>query len=648
LRLQSSALNAAANAIVITRRDGAIEWTNPAFTTLTGYALSEVIGKNPRILKSGMHDQAFYKNMWDTILSGQVWRGEMINRRKDGALYAEELTITPLQNERGEVEHFIAIKHDVTERKKIEETLLFLLQGGYSDENFFQSLARYLAGSLDMDYVCIDRLTGDRLSAQTVAIYYDDKFEDNLEYALKDTPCGEVVGSTVCVFPERVRFMFPQDAVLQEMEAESYVGTTLWSSHGQPIGLIAVIGRKPLTPASRRVAEATLKIVAVRAAGELERKQAEEKLRKSEERFRDVTFSMADWVWETDENGVYTYSSRKGIEWFGESREDVIGKTPFDFMPPEEAKRVAAIFAEVVARKASIKDLENWNVTKDGERICLLANAVPILDDDGNLKGYRGVDKDVTARKSVEESLMLAHDQAVKANQLKSQLIAKVSHELRTPLSSVLGFAELLKYNIFGGELNPEQMEAADQIIDSAHYLTDMVNEFLDEAEIETKSLVLDHKAFIPAEVLKHVETTMSIIANKKGLTLKTNLAPDLPETLWGDARRLQQILINLTNNAIKFTRAGEVGVSMTRHAENQWALQVRDTGVGIPKDALELIFEPFKQMDNAITRENQGTGLGLTITKQLAELMSGRIFVESEVGKGSAFTIILPLQIED
>ena len=133
------------------------------------------------------------------------------------------------------------------------------------------------------------------------------------------------------------------------------------------------------------------------------RKQMEEALRESEERLRDIMFSMADWVWEVDGNGVYTYSSQKGIDFFGRNREDIIGKTPFDFMLPEEAKRVAAIFSEIMANKAPVKDLENWNINKNGESFCLLTNGVPLLDKMGNLKGYRGVDKDITGYKQIEK-----------------------------------------------------------------------------------------------------------------------------------------------------------------------------------------------------------------------------------------------------
>ena len=168
---------------------------------------------------------------------------------------------------------------DITERKQIQDVQLFLLEQGWSGEDFFQSLARYLAKTLDMDYVCIDRLEGDCLSAQTVAVYFDGKFEDNVAYTLKDTPCGDVVGKTICSFPAGVRHLFPRDGVLQEMMAESYVGTTLWSSQGQPIGLIAMISRKPA--ADLRLAESIVKLVGIRAAGELERRQGAEQLRRA-------------------------------------------------------------------------------------------------------------------------------------------------------------------------------------------------------------------------------------------------------------------------------------------------------------------------------------------------------------------------------
>jgi two-component system, cell cycle sensor histidine kinase and response regulator CckA len=164
---------------------------------------------------------------------------------------------------------------DFSAAKKIEKTQMFLLEcdRSPSGEDFFRMLARYLAEILEMDYVCIDRLEGDNLSARTLAIYHDGHFEDNLSYTLKDTPCGEVVDASVCCYAKDVRHLFPADAVLQEMDAESYIGTTLWDPQGKAFGLIAVIGRKPL--AEPALAESILKLVSIRAAGELARREAE-------------------------------------------------------------------------------------------------------------------------------------------------------------------------------------------------------------------------------------------------------------------------------------------------------------------------------------------------------------------------------------
>ena len=171
---------------------------------------------------------------------------------------------------------------DKISRANDEELLRFLGTCGYKDsgEDFFQELARYLAQALTMDFVCIDRLEEGSLSAQTLAVFYNGKFEDNVSYTLKDTPCGDVVGQNICCFPKDVRGLFPKDDVLQDLQAESYLGATLWNAQGKPIGLIAVIGRQPLSDI--RIAESILQIVAVRAAGELERRLSEESLQRQE------------------------------------------------------------------------------------------------------------------------------------------------------------------------------------------------------------------------------------------------------------------------------------------------------------------------------------------------------------------------------
>ena len=225
----------------------------------------------------------YYRYRKELFVSGEPQAWELRLIKPDGALFWAHLTATAAQGEDGAPVSRVMIS-DITPRKQIENIFTFLAQSSSNPASgdFFQLLAQYISEALNMGFVCIDRLDGDNLTAHTVAVYSSGKFEDNVSYALKDTPCGEVVGKHVCCFPASIKNLFPNDAVLQQMEAESYIGVTLWSHDGRPIGLIAVIGAQPIT--NRAQAESLLKIVAVRAAGELERKQAEEEKRDLEER----------------------------------------------------------------------------------------------------------------------------------------------------------------------------------------------------------------------------------------------------------------------------------------------------------------------------------------------------------------------------
>ena len=252
-------------------RDGAIRQVNLTGARLLGVERARLVGRRFGVLVAEP-DRAGFKAFLEKVFASQAKEVCEVALLKDGK-GPLNVHITATVSQDGQECRVMMV--DITERKQIEHAQLFLLQCGWSTsgEDFFRALARYLAETLDMDYVCIDRLEGDGLAAKTVAVYCDGKFEDNLAYALKDTPCGDVVGKTICSFPRDVRHLFPRDVVLQEMMAESYAGTTLWGSRGQPIGLIAVIGRQPR--ADLHLAEAILKVVAIRAAGELERRQAE-------------------------------------------------------------------------------------------------------------------------------------------------------------------------------------------------------------------------------------------------------------------------------------------------------------------------------------------------------------------------------------
>jgi PAS domain S-box-containing protein len=256
------------------------------------------------------------------------------NYTKDRRILHCEWYNSVLSDQAGKMASVMSLVLDITVRKQMEEAQKFMIECGYAEDDFFESLAHYLSQVLSMDYVCIDKLLGDKLTAQTVAIYFDGKFEDNVEYVLKDTPCGDVVGKSICCFPRDVRHLFPQDVVLQQMVAESYVGTTLWSSAGQAIGLIAVLSRKPL--ANPRLAETILKLVSIRAAGELERRQGEEILQDRTRQLEDSNKELASFSYSVSHD---LRAPLRAIDGFSK----MLAKSLYDKLSDEEKQRFDVI-----------------------------------------------------------------------------------------------------------------------------------------------------------------------------------------------------------------------------------------------------------------------------------------------------------------
>jgi PAS domain S-box-containing protein len=369
-----------------------------------------------------------------------------------------------------------------------------------------------------------------------------------------------------------------------------------------------------------------------------ERKQSEEQLRQLS---RAVEASPTSIII-TDTDGSIQYANPKFTEVTGYTLEEVLGENPNILKTDQTPLETHQQMWEAISSGREWRG-EFCNRKKNGETFWELASISPIEDDDGNIRFYVAVKEDITDRKQTQEALRIAYDQAMEASRAKSQLLANVSHELRTPLGGILGYAELLKNGAFG-ELVEEQTNATEEILQSVHYLTSMVNELLDSAQIQANSATLQESVFSPATLLQQAASGTEILAQKKGLKFTTSIDENLPEELYGDNRRLRQILTNLIGNAIKFTKEGEVRVSLGSPDSEHWVMQVTDTGMGIPLEAQSSIFDPFKQADNAITRDNRGIGLGLSITNQLVELMGGRIMLESQVGKGSTFSVLLPI----
>ncbi len=258
-----------------------------------------------------------------------------------------------------------------------------------------------------------------------------------------------------------------------------------------------------------------------------------------------------------------------------------------------------------------------------------------------------------TINQQLEQTIERANQMAVQAemaNVAKSEFLANMSHEIRTPMNGILGFADLLLRE----PLSAEQRESAEMIMSSGHSLLRLINDILDLSKIEAGRMELERTPFQAARPLEEAVVMMEPRVREKGLDIRTEVGPDVPETLIGDPARIRQILLNLLGNAVKFTQEGWITVTVSRVGssddEKTCVLQfsVSDTGIGIPKEKQELIFEAFRQADGSTTREYGGTGLGLTISKQFVELMGGTIGVRSEVGKGTEFRFTVPVQVLD
>jgi len=667
LRKYFRAIEQSGNTIVITDANGNIEYANPKFEESTGYSITEAKGSTPRILKSGRQSAEYYSQLWKTISAGNIWKGEFLNKRKDGSLYWENATIAPVMGENGTITNYVAVKEDITEQKFLQDQL--------QKQNDYLSILHQITLDLlnrrelnDLLQVIVDRSAA-LLDAPFSEIMFGEG--DTLVVKAFAENQSSVKGERVTRDQAKLSwqaFDTHQPVVLEdyatwEYRREIYESHPLHATAEFPImagdQCLGVLSLGRFIPNYRFTVEqietgilfarlvalvldnANLYESAMREIAQ--RKRTVILLLESEARFRQIVENASDIIYRTDNRGNFTYVNPTSLVMMGfEREEEVLGRNYLDLVVPEFRKKMKRFYDYQFFKKEKSTYYEFPALNTDGEVIWFGQN-VRLIEEGNEIIGFQAVARDITQLVKAREALALSRDHALGASQFKSQLLSRVSHELRTPLGGILGYAELLQYKAFGS-LTEKQLGAVKNIIESTNYLTRIVNDLLDESQIESKSISLHNEYFNPIELLEKIKNTMSTLADKKELTFRVEIDPDLPSELYGDVNRLQQVIVNLAGNAIKFTKAGEVSVSLKRPAPAQWSIEVRDTGAGISVDEQRNIFEPFRQVNNSITRENRGSGLGLAITKQLIELMGGQISIESEVGKGSLFTVTLPI----
>jgi hypothetical protein len=343
----------------------------------------------------------------------------------------------------------------------------------------------------------------------------------------------------------------------------------------------------------------------------------------------------------TDPQGFIAWVNEAFSRLTGYSFHEAVGHTPGSLLntpqtSPEALQRLADARRDLVPVRAEI-----FNRTRSGERRWMETSITPIFGGDGTHRLSIAVERDITEAKEREAELARAREAAEAAGQAKARFLANMSHEIRTPMNGVLGVAELLAET----PLSAQQADYVDTIVESGRALLDIINDILDLAKLQSGKTTLEARAFSLTDCIERVVRVLHPTAAKKGLALVFK-PPDGPMTVMGDEGKLRQILMNLVGNALKFTAAGQVSVRLSAGPGGRVAIEVADTGIGIAPDRVSQIFESFTQGDTTISRQFGGTGLGLTISAMLAELMGGGIAVRSDLGLGSVFTLtaVLPL----
>ncbi|HEY0706015.1 MAG TPA: PAS domain S-box protein, partial [Polyangia bacterium] len=428
-------------------------------------------------------------------------------------------------------------------------------------------------------------------------------------------------------------------------------------------GVRADGGTFPIAVRTRRMAWRDRTLLAVAIQDLTASRQAEAAAREATTLWRGILDSADYSIVATDTEGMITEFNPAAERLLGYDPAEVVGvESPALFHDPAEiAARAKSVGQElqiplspgfevfVAKARRGITDQNEWSyIRKDGTRVPVMLSVSALRDPVGAIYGFIGIGSDIRDQKRTERELIKARDAAERAMRVRSDFLARMSHEIRTPLNGILGMIDLALLT----SMTDEQREYLETTQASARNLLAIINDILDFSKIDSGKLRLEHIAFRPRAAFGSALRVLGPLAQGKGIALLLDVAPDVPDGLKGDPQRLNQVLTNLVSNAIKFTDRGEVAVSIAvvEPGRSRVGVQVkvRDTGIGIPPEKQQMIFEAFSQGDEATTRRYGGTGLGLAISAQLVELMGGRIWVQSALGQGSEFAFVVPLDVDE
>ena len=657
-------LEAAPDGMVITDAKGNIVLVNAQTETLFGYTRDELVGEKVEILipkryrKSHVQQRDNYYDHQKIRQRRMAAGKELMARRKDGTIFPVEIILSPLQTEEGLI--VISAMRDITKRKRaekklarraIEAELIYqatsIAAETLSVEESLQRCVNIICEKMGwpVGHVYMPACDGSDCLQPSDIWYLEHpdiykvfrKVTQRTRINRGEGLPGRIweCGEPTWIINVQEDDRFPRNRLFNVLGIKGAFGFPI-KLKGKVVAVLEFFNREEMTPDKDL-------LLLVSSVGEqvgrvLERKQAAEDLSESQQFLQGILDNSPALVYAKYADGRYLMINPKWVDVLKKSSDEVIGKTDRELFP----KVTAELFREndliVINSEAAIGTEETIEID-DGVHT-YISLKFPIFDSEGKPYAVCGISTDITDRKRAEVALREARDSAEAANRAKSEFLSNMSHELRTPLNGVLGYAQILQRD---RSVSEQQKESLNAIESCGQHLLTLINDVLDLSKIESGGLEIDLGSCNLHQLLKEVHDIVASRAEKKGLELTLDMPPDMPHGLLTDGPKLRQILVNLLGNAVKFTEQGAIDLQVQLMSKDKIAFTVHDTGIGIPKNKLDDIFDPFKQVDGI--NKMGGTGLGLAISNKLVRAMGGHIIVESEIGQGSRFSFILPFE---
>jgi PAS domain S-box-containing protein len=601
------------NAVVMTDADRRAVWVNEGFVRLTGYRPEDVLGRSPgAVLQCEKTDQATVRAMRAALSAGRPFRGEILNRGRDGREYWLDLDVQPVRNADGAITGFLAIESDITAlvlaRQELQ-TIFAAVAEGIVVQDVSGAITACNAAAEEILGLTKDQLTGrSSMDPRWQAIREDGSPLPGDEHpAMVTLRTGRASRGTV----------FGVSTPDQDRRWIRVSTEPLRDATGNVTGVVSSFA--DIT--AQRDSEIRMQLV-VDGAG------------------------LGSWDWHVPSGRVV----------FNEHWSRMLGYEPGEIEPhvrswerlvhPDDRGRALQVLTDHLEGRTAEYRCEHRLLRKDGTWCWVLdRGAVSERDVDGRPLRATGVHVDITAQKEIEERLMAAQRDADAANRSKTEFLANMSHEIRTPMTAILGFTDLLGSDGDVDSAPRRRLEYIDTIRRNGEHLLAIINDILDLSKIEAGKMTVERAATEPHRILHDVLSLMDVKARAKGLDLRAVFDTAIPEWIESDPLRLRQILVNLVGNAIKFTEVGGVVVHVsyergTDDRDGRLHFDVVDTGIGMTKAESDRLFAAFVQADTSTTRRFGGTGLGLSISKRLAVMLGGDISVASEPGRGSTFRL--------